>query len=263
MILITSKENHKLKLLIKLKQKKYREKHGIFMLEGIRSVEQAIDNSMPIESIFVSASFEHENSKMCHDIAKKASCEIYSVEDSILKTVFDTVTPQGIIALAKIENVDYTSIDYEQIHRIVFLDRVQDPGNLGTIARTADAAGYDLLVLSKGCADIYSPKAVRSTMGSILNIKIITNVDSKDFIEFIKNKGYELISSSLEGSSNYKSVQLQGKSAIVFGNEGSGIENSILDASDHLVKIPIYGKAESLNVSVAAGILLYHFSPDY
>jgi TrmH family RNA methyltransferase len=140
---------------------------------------------------------------------------------------------------------------------------VQDPGNLGTIARTADAAGYDLLVLSKGCADIYSPKAVRSTMGSILNIKIITNVDSKDFIEFIKNKGYELISSSLEGSSNYKSVQLQGKSAIVFGNEGSGIENSILDASDHLVKIPIYGKAESLNVSVAAGILLYHFSPDY
>ncbi|SHE54874.1 TrmH family RNA methyltransferase [Alkalibacter saccharofermentans] len=263
MLYISSKDNQKLKMLIKLKQKKHRDQFGNFVLEGFKSVELAMENGRTIDSIFMSTTYYRDNLKKYKELAGVASERIYIVEDRLLKASFDTVSPQGIMALCSIEDFTFDKIDYEKAYRVVMLDRVQDPGNLGTIIRTADAAGYDMVVCTRGCADVYSPKAVRATMGSVLNIDILREVNGEEFIAYVKNLGYKIISSSLEGSLNYKDVSVTDKSVLVFGNEGSGIDKTILNESDHLVKIPIYGKAESLNVSVAAGILLYHFSPDY
>lgn len=138
---------------------------------------------------------------------------------------------------------------------IVVLDRIQDPGNMGTIIRTADAAGAQSIILLKGCVDIYNPKVIRSTMGSIFDMNIVNCVDED--LDIIKNKGFNIVSSYLNTNNYYNSVDYGEKVALIIGNEGNGIKDEIIDKSDILVKIPIYGKAESLNAAMASGILMY------
>ena len=161
------------------------------------------------------------------------------------------MTPQGIAAVISVKEPKREKLT--QAQRVVYLDRVQDPGNFGTIIRTADAFGFDAVILSKECADLYSPKVIRSAMGSVFHLEIY-----RDFsVEDLKGLGKKIYSSSLEASSMPESIELP--AVLVIGNEGQGISDEIKGVTDEFVKIPMAGNAESLNASIAAGILLYEF----
>ncbi|RLB76287.1 MAG: hypothetical protein DRH15_12840 [Deltaproteobacteria bacterium] len=143
--------------------------------------------------------------------------------------------------------------------RFVILDRIQDPGNLGTIIRTSDAAGFNTIILDKGSVDPFNPKVVRSSQGSLFHLKII-NFDIKRIIEELKDRGVKILGTSPKGDKIYTDVNIRDRLAIVFGNEAKGIRDEILSMCDETIRIPIYGRAESLNVSVSSGIILYHFA---
>lgn len=248
--IIVSRENSLFKEIKKLRERKYREQSQQFLAEGVKIFQNKKEYVLMIgdytkyEQIknleYISAD---EKSKMVY-FDSKLFCEISSQENS-----------QGIITVYNIPKQEIKNIS----ENIIVLDKIQDPGNMGTLIRTIDASGFRDVVINKGCVDIYNEKTVRAAMGSLLNLKYYY-MEEKELIEFLKNNSYKIISSALTNNSkDYNEMCLSQKNALVFGNEGNGISMEILNESNEIVKIPIYGGAESLNVSVAGGILLYKF----
>ncbi len=179
----------------------------------------------------------------------------FIVNEKIKNSISQTESPQGIFAVVKMKKF---SIEFRD-KRFVILDRIQDPGNLGTIIRTSDAAGFNTIILDKGSVDPFNPKVVRSSQGSLFHLKII-NFDIKRIIEELKDRGVKILGTSPKGDKVYTDVNIRDRLAIVFGNEAKGIRDEILSMCDETIRIPIYGRAESLNVSVSSGIILYHFA---
>ena len=250
---IESIDNRRIKFANSLKQSKYRKQNQMFLSEGLRNVELACTNPEIIEHIFIEESKANQPRYKC--ILENNDIDAYLVSDKIIRSISDTVTSQGIVAICKM--VDYSEYKFYLDEDVLILDRVQDPGNLGTILRTAEAAGIKTIICTIGTADIYSPKVVRSAMGSIVTLRIIF-IDKIEYIERLKEEGYQIIVSSLDDAYDYsKIISIKTKIALVLGNEANGVSQDILDLSDYNVKIPIYGKAESLNVAIAGGILLY------
>jgi len=238
---ITSLDNKAVKLAASLQKKKYRDLHGKFLIEGMKLIKEALAFGYEFEAVF------YVPDKVDYDLELPA----YEVSYEILCKITDTVTPQGIAAVVSVKEPKREKL--MQAQRVVYLDRVQDPGNVGTIIRTADAFGFDAVILSKECADLYSPKVIRSAMGSVFHLEIY-----RDFsVEELKALEKKIYSSSLEASSMPESIELP--AVLVIGNEGQGISDEIKVATDEFVKIPMVGNAESLNASIAAGILLYEF----
>lgn len=256
---ITSAQNPKIKLLKKLKTKKYRDQTGLFLLEGLKSIALAFEEETVLEGIFVEKGRENLFFHTLSELPHSRSDLIYIVPKELLLPLYDTDSPQGILAIARRQTTEFNLVYKESMQRILLLDRVQDPGNLGTIVRTADAAGWDLVLCTTGCADLYNPKTIRSTMGSILTMKLAQDADGLSALKFLKERGFQVFCATLENGFDFKGEDKKGPLVLVLGNEGSGIDPRILEVADRNVFIPMYGKAESLNVSVAAGILMYHF----
>ena len=168
----------------------------------------------------------------------------------------DVQNPQGILAVIQKENSE-ENIDYKQ-DIIVILDGIQDPGNLGTIIRTIDSAGLSQIIISNDTADCYNPKVVRSTMGAIFRVKIIESDNLVDTIKNLKRHKFKVMATSLETDKNIYNIEYN-KIAIIIGNEGNGVSKEVLQAADIKAKIPMLGKTESLNASVATGIILYEY----
>ncbi|MCI8587598.1 MAG: RNA methyltransferase [Clostridia bacterium] len=261
--LITSKENETIKYIKKLSEKKYRDEEQKYIIEGIKIVEEAIQEKAEIEKIIISEQNLATNEMLKKIITKiekyqeKCSCQcecIYATE-TIFKGLTQVINPQGIIAVVK-KNSN-TVIKYDE-DIIVVLDDIQDPGNLGTILRTVDSIGLKQLVVSKGTADVYNPKVVRSTMGAIFRVNVIEKENIKETIEEVRQNKYRLIVSSLQTENNIYDIDYNRK-IIVMGNEANGVRKEIQDMADEKVKIPMLGKTESLNVSVATGIILYEY----
>lgn len=248
MQIIHSTSNSRYKYIKSLSQKKNRSKYGEYTVEGIKSAHDAVVSQRTVPMLAVSEEFYLEEK---FDYPKDV--ELLVFETSIFNKLCDTFTPQGIIAVVKTEN---KTIKFDLDKPYIYCDNVTDPGNMGTIIRTADAAGFGSVILSKSCVDIYSPKTVRASMGSFFNIDIIAEKDIKLLIE-LKNKGFNLYGGFL-GSDTipYTSADFTKPSIIIVGNEANGISNEVMKLCQG-VKIPIYGNAESLNVSIAAGILMY------
>ena len=242
---ITSLENKSVKLAASLQKKKYRDLHGKFLIEGMKLIREAMAFGYEFDSVF------YVPDKVAYDLDLPA----YEVSYEILCKITDTVTPQGIAAIVKGKEPDFVKLQKAQ--RVVYLDRVQDPGNVGTIIRTADAFGFDAVILSKECADLYSPKVLRSAMGSVFHLEIYRDFSAED----LKKLGKKIYSSSLEASNMPEKIALP--AVLVIGNEGQGISEEIKAVTDEFVKIPMAGNAESLNASIAAGILLYEFRLKY
>lgn len=241
---ITSLENNQVKKIASLNKKKYRDEYKLFFVEGMKSVKEAINFNWDIECIIYSPEM----------IDYDLGIEGIKVSKEILCKISDTVTPQGIIAVCKIKDNEIEILKGKK--RVLFLDKVQDPGNVGTIIRTADAFGFDGIVLAKECADPYSPKVVRSTMGSIFHIPIVRDVNATE----LKRLDMKIYSSSLEASKNIKDIKLEENAILVIGNEGNGITEETKKITDEFIKIEMSGNAESLNASIAAGILMYEFT---
>jgi TrmH family RNA methyltransferase len=244
--MITSNSNEFVKYARSLKNKKARTESGTFLVEGEKCVRELAEH-MP--SAAISVIVLPEKYRELTEKFRQADTEIYSVSESVLCSISETKTPQGIAAVASMPV-------YSNVYSgfIVMLDDVQDPRNVGTIIRTADAAGCSCVVLSVNCADCFSPKAVRASMGSIFHIPVIRTM-LPEYIKRLAAGGYEIICADIGGDTEF---ELDWNSTcFVLGNESRGVSGDIRRLSTNLIKIPMYGKAESLNVAVAAGILIY------
>jgi len=256
MQLITSKDNEIIKHIKKLADKKYRDQNNCYIIEGIKLVEEAIQEEAQIEKIIIC-----EESTKTAEISKNLMYEIAKydciyVTDKIFKTISQVMNPQGIMAIIK-KNKERPIIKYDE-DVIVALDDIQDPGNLGTILRTVDSIGLKQLIVSKGTADVFNPKVVRSSMGAIFRVEVIEVENLKETIEMMKRNNYELVVTSLQTESSIYDVDYN-KKIIVIGNEANGVSPEIQNIADKKIKIPMLGKTESLNASVATAIILYEY----
>lgn len=251
---LTGLQNPQVKAAAELKQKKYRQQQGLFLAEGLRTVEEAVA-SKTVVSIFYTA-IEDNRTRSVLEEAAAQQLKLYCVSDAVMKKIADTDTPQGIIAVCKMQNVTLDKL-LSKGEMLLVLDRVGDPGNLGTMLRTADAAGIGGVVLLKGCVDIYAPKTVRSSMGSLFHVPVVSGIGEDNFIAEAKDAGYELLVTSLEGADNLYKADLGGRIAFVMGNEAGGVSANLLERADKRVFIPMAGRAESLNVAMAAGVVMF------
>lgn len=235
---LESSQNKIIKEINSLKQKKYRDRKGMFIVEGERLVSEA-------DPLYILIREDYKG-KM------STNCPVYTASAPLFDKISDTVTPQGILGVCRIPDTDISDIPKDPF--LVILDRVSDPGNMGTIIRTADAAGADGVVLSKGCADPYSLKTVRSTMGSVFHLPIYRDTDIG---EFIKNTDIKTFAAHLKGKKSCFDTDMTGGIGILIGNEANGLSDEISALADEPVKIPMPGKAESMNAAVAAAIMIY------
>ena len=251
-MVISSKNNEIIKNIKKLKEKKYRENK--FIVEGERIVEEAIQENVEISVIVIEETFYNNIEKQ--DLIKKAKkYNTLIVTDKVFLDISDVKTPQGILAV--INKNENKEIDKNTPY-IMALDNLQDPGNIGTIIRTLDSANIKQLIVSKGSVDAYSPKVVRSTMGAIFRVNVIEVENLVETMQNLKNSGFEVVSTSLETDKSIYDISYN-KKVVIVGNEANGASKEILEMSDYKVKIPMLGKTESLNASVAASIMIYEY----
>lgn len=253
MLKITSTANERIKFLKGLKTKKGREKSGTYLLEGKRAVMDAAAHGVSFECVLVQ---RPEDFPFLREIE---SNRVIQVSEHVLEALSDTLSPEGIIAQVHMQD---TSFDENKLSGlIVFLDQLQDAGNLGTIIRTADAAGAGAVVLSPHCVELFNPKTIRATMSSVFNIPVMYAANSIQALDAMKQKGYTVYAAALGGEDIYTAGTLTAqKSCIIIGNEGNGITNSVLECADRKIALPMRGGAESLNAGIAAGIFIYHFT---
>lgn len=231
-----------------LEKRKARQKEGLFVVEGPHLVKEAAkqvkfvlySENLPLVSELTEQDIE------CCKISKKQFAELSEVK-----------TPQGILAVVKQEQYDLQNILEVKNPLIVFCLEIQDPGNLGTIIRTADAVGASGVILSRGTVDLYNPKVIRSTMGSLFHLPIMQDIEINQALETLKAKGLRVIATDTASTKSYFDIKYTDNCAIVIGNEGAGLAEDILDLADETVNIPMPGKAESLNVGISTAVVLY------
>lgn len=247
-----------LKKFRKLQQKKYRQLTGSIIIEGKKVVEEVIKSDWLIEAAFVTQVFIKDNANDKIIRALKASGVLcFELTQKELVSISDTETTQGIAAIIKIKVFDMRSILSleKQKATVVVLDRLTDPGNLGTIIRTCDWFSVDAVILSQNSIDLYNPKVVRSTMGAIFHIPVICEVKLENMIDELKEHNFKIILTQLEGEP-VPSFLFPPKAAFVFGSEAHGISTQLQARADVKLTIPKQGLIESLNVAVACGITL-------
>ena len=246
MTIITSKANSVVKNAKKLHQKKYRK--SAYLIEGWHLFEEAVQAGVTIEKIFALESYRDQLA---------AFSQTVWVSEDILLDLADSQTPQGIVAVVQKEEVG--QVDFSQ-GKFLFLEDVQDPGNVGTIIRTADAAGFTGVIVSDKSADIYSLKTLRSMQGSHFHLPIY-RMSSQRLLEEAKKASIPVLATTLSKDSvDYRELPSIENFVLVMGNEGQGISPLMAESADQLVHISMKGQAESLNVAVAAGILIFHLS---
>lgn len=251
---ITSTSNAAVKNANALKQKKYRDEQNLFAVEGLKMLREAVSAGMNIMQIFVLDEIYSENKAFFDNIDTE---EIYITNNAVIEKISDWKTPQGIVSIISRKNYDINGILSKDSVFAVILDGVSDPGNVGTIIRTAEAAGVDAVITTGSAADCFQPKALRASMGSIFRVPVFENLEKCDIIYKIKSHGIRIVSTSLSGENMFGCDISKNKNALVFGNEAAGISKEFRENSDLLVKLPMEGKVESLNVAVSAGIIMY------
>jgi len=244
---IDSIQNTSVKAWKKLHTKKGRDKAKQFIVEGFHLVEEAIKHDAPILHLLICEEIDMPSN------FSTGSFEITYISKEVSKELSETETTQGIYAIIEFS---FVRVDFEKASKILLIDEVQDPGNVGTMIRTADAAGYDAVVLGTGTSDLYNSKTIRSTQGSLFHLPIVRG-DLGETIVNLKEKGMKVYGTSLQNAKPFNEVSVSSRFAIIVGNEGKGVNSKLLSETDENLYIPIYGKAESLNVGIAAGILMY------
>lgn len=253
--MITSTSNQQIKEIVQLQKKsKARNQAGVFVVEGIRMVQETPPERL--KKLYVTESFY----KKYKDMLPKGGCRPELVSDVVFSYMSDTKTPQGVLAV--VEQMHYSEekiIQAENPH-ILVLDNLQDPGNLGTIFRTAEAAGVNGMILSKDCVDIYNPKTIRSTMGAIYRMPFIYVEDLIGMIDKLKDNHIRVYAAHLDGKDSYDKENYQTGTAFLIGNEGNGLRKEVAEQADTWVQIPMAGEVESLNAAIAAAVLMFEVS---
>src|SRR5690625_86191 len=245
-IMITSLQNERVKQFKKLHNKKERKKTNTFIVEGFHLVEETHNSNLVIKEIIIKNIIEVPDMLEVYPITR--------VSNAVFNHISQTQSPQGIAAIVKMTQPRGSLSD-----KVLMVDGIQDPGNLGTIIRTADAAGFASIILGDKTVDMFNDKAVRATQGSLFHV-LVRYQNLQEAISKLQRDGYSIWASALRNANIYNQVEPPEKLALIVGNEGSGIQDHILDLADELIYIPIHGKAESLNVSIAAGVLMYYIN---
>ena len=244
MLTLTSAKNPQVVKLKGLKNRSARLEAGLYLVEGIKMAQEAVSRTGLAHSLYVT--------EETLPLFEGVSCPVTLCAEHVLAALCDTRTPQGVVCAV---HLPAKSADLGP--RIIVMDGVQDPGNVGTILRTADAAGFTGALLSTACADPYSPKVLRATMGSIFRMPIQTVQDLPETLENLKAQGFSVLSSQLDGTPFFERQGVASSFALIIGNEGNGVSDAVKAAATHRLALPMRGGAESLNAAIAAGIMMY------
>lgn len=247
--MITSRKNENIKKVLQLKKRNIRHREKLILLEGDRLVLDALQHGLKLETVFVSENY---------DTSKILDIPYVTVSTEVFSEMSETLTPQGIIAVAKEPDpVELISVLKKRVPILFFLDRIQDPGNLGAIIRSADAFGIPALILNRGTVDPYNSKVIRATMGSLFRTPLIFAEDGKRALMTCRMHGYTVIGTVVSGGMELNKVDFSKPKVIIIGNEANGVENSLLSLCDERMTICMKGNAESLNAAVATSVIMY------
>lgn len=259
-MLITSTQNPHIKRMRSLYTRKGRERTGLIPVEGVRFVMEALaaaeEGITTVDAIFCEDGWNFPDQEVSKALGKFENHVLWC-STSVFKTLSDTDTPQGIVAAVTRPSLEAPLSSAQGRALYLIVDRVQDPGNLGTMIRTAAAAGAQGIFCLSGTVDPYNPKTLRATMGSVFRVPIVTGTDLGKLVKDLQSYGCRLIAADLDAGHYHFDISYTGPNAIVIGNEGQGISRDLLDAADTKVKIPLAHGVESLNAGVACGILLF------
>lgn len=249
--MLTPASNKQMKEWRKLTRKKYRQQLKRYLIEGDHLVEEAINSGQTIHELIAT------EEALDRYEATLQGRDVYIISKQVAEDISDTVTNQGIFATINMPDVQ---IELAAMRQILVLDAVQDPGNVGTLIRTADAAGFQAVILGQGTVDLYNPKVLRSAQGSHFHLPII-DADLQKWIPQAQAAGFDLFGSCLDETAKpYKEAVPSSMFALIVGNEGNGIRADILALTDYNLYIPMQGQAESLNVAIAGSILMFHLA---
>lgn len=250
--MITSTANQQVKQLIQLnKKRKIRDERGVFVAEGFKMFREAPRER--IEKVYVSESFLEAHRQELD--LEKLSWEV--MQDSVFRAASDTQTPQGVLCIVKQRRYELEELLQAENPLLLLLENLQDPGNLGTILRTAEGAGAAGVILSRGSVDLYNPKTIRSTMGSIYRVPTLYVDDPVRTAERLRERGIRTFAAHLDGKRFYDQEDYTGGAAFFIGNESAGLTEELAEKADALIRIPMEGRVESLNAGVAASLLMY------
>lgn len=249
-MMITSTQNAKIKNVIQLQKKiKFRREQNVYVAEGLKMFVEA--PRADIREVYVTPDFQQKNASLL----KEVSCEV--VDDRVFVQMSDTKTPQGIICVVEQRRYSFTDLIKKENPFLMVLEDLQDPGNVGTIFRTAEGAGADGIILTSNCVDIYNPKTIRATMGSVYRVPFLYTESIETTLSELKENGIRTFAAHLCGQNSYHQECYRDGTAFLIGNEGNGLSEQLADAADHLIRIPMEGGLESLNAGVAAAVLMY------
>lgn len=254
--MISSTSNSQIKHITQLlKKSRLRDEEGVFVCEGIKMFDEVRKAaSQTIIKAYFSESYFKDNSDKCGEIDYEV------VDDHIFKELSETITPQGVMAVIRRPVYTQEQMLKGDTVRLLLLEDLRDPGNLGTILRTAEAAGMNGIILSRESVDMYNPKVIRSTMGAIFRVPFIYADDFKQTLLNVKAAGVRIYAAHLKGASDYRTLNYGTKAAVLIGNEANGLSDEVTMLADSCVKIPMAGSTESLNAAVAAALLMYELN---
>lgn len=256
--MISSLNNQQVKNIKMLQKRgKVRKKQNAFVIEGMKMFEESRLEGNLIKSYF---SEEFYNVKWKEDETYFNDLSYEVIKDSIFNELASTQTPQGVLAVVEKPKYDINKIIKDPASSLLLLENIQDPGNLGTMVRTAEGAGFTGIILSKDCVDMLNPKVVRSTMGSIYRVPFVYVDDFEGALKDIKNNNIPIYGAYLEGAIDYDKLEYSAKCGVLIGNESKGLKESTAGIVDHLIKIPMKGQVESLNAAIAAAIIMFEIS---
>ena len=253
---LSSAQNAYLKMLKSLQSKKGRRDNGLFLVEGSRLVQE-VCAPWQMDALVMTEMYYELNEDWKKLVQAYPQAKVLVVPEELFKSIADTQHPQGILAAVRMKEFGLEVLVEKENPFLILLEDLQDPGNGGTILRTADAAGADGILCSKGTVDFYSPKTVRASMGSIFHLPVVQADDFEQAMTWLQSRGVRILAAHLQGSKPHFEADFTGGCGIMIGNEGNGLSDKAADAADERVRIPQPGRAESLNASVAAGILIY------
>lgn len=248
--MITSTSNMRVKYIVQLqKKRKLREEEGVFVVEGTRMFREIPKDKM--KEVFVTEDYYNINKDLFVDV------KVELVSEEVFTKISETKTPQGVLAIVKYQEYTLNDLMTGDNKFFLIMENVQDPGNVGTIIRTGEAAGVTGIIMNRQCADLYQAKTIRSTMGSILRLKCVVVDDLVEAVTFLKTKNVTTYGTHLKGAQWYNKVEYKNDLAILIGNEGNGLTQELTDAVDTKIKIPMAGEVESLNAAIAASVVMY------
>jgi TrmH family RNA methyltransferase len=250
---ITSLQNDKVKAMAALLEKKHRDRSGTFLVEGIHLVQEAFKSDSKVHTVVYDA--ERGMPQELKQVLEHADCELIEASRAVMAKCTGTDTPPPVFGVVAKPEPDREALFRPQ-SLVVVLDGVRDPGNAGTIIRSADAVGADAVLLGLGCVDLYNPKTVRSTMGSLFHLPVIEG-DLAELLSEAKRQGIKLVGTSLAADADCYRYDWRGPTWLLLGSEANGLSPHALDLVDDNVIIPMRGRSESLNVAMAATVLLY------